>query len=83
MLADAVERNIERISEACRHVADDVKQLRPEIPWRQVADIGNVLRHGYDGVSDVRVWQVVTDDLPPLAEAVTALIDHLRNLDIP
>jgi uncharacterized protein with HEPN domain len=47
VLRDVVERSIERISEASRHIPDDMKLAAPEIPWREVANIGNVLRHGY------------------------------------
>ena len=36
-LRDAVERNLERISEASRHLPDAIKGARPEIPWRQIA----------------------------------------------
>ena len=39
-----------------------------------MADFGNVLRHGYDGVVDARVWEIVTDDLPPLKAAVEAML---------
>ena len=39
-----VERGIEIISEASRHLTDDIKERRPEIPWPKVAGIGNVLR---------------------------------------
>ncbi len=56
LCADAVERNIERISEAARHLPDDLKKDHPDIPWRAIADIGNVLRHAYEQVSDERVW---------------------------
>ena len=42
-----VERGIEIISEASRHLTDDIKERRPEIPWPKVAGIGNVLRHAY------------------------------------
>lgn len=74
-LAAAVERYLERLSEASRHLPDSLKDTRPEIDWRGVADIGNVLRHTYDQVIDRRVWQIVTDDLAPLREAVEAMID--------
>jgi uncharacterized protein with HEPN domain len=46
-----VERGIEIISEASRHLTDDIKEQRPEIPWPKVAGIGNVLRHAYDHVA--------------------------------
>lgn len=51
MLRDAIERNIERISEASRRLPDDLKAGYPSIPWRDIAGIGNVLRHGYDAVA--------------------------------
>ena len=54
-LAAAVERYLERLSEASRHVPQDLKDKHPVIDWRGVADIGNVLRHAYDQVSDRRV----------------------------
>ena len=38
-----------------------------DIPWRQVRDLGNVLRHGYDAVDDGQVWVIVERDLPPLS----------------
>lgn len=66
----AVERNIERLSEASRYIPDDLKARHPEIPWRQLADIGNVMRHAYDQIAAERIWQVVTDDLMPLKHVV-------------
>ena len=40
----AVERCIEVISEASRHIPDEIKAKHPEIPWPDVAAIGNVFR---------------------------------------
>jgi len=40
-----IERCLEIISEASRHIPDDAKARHPEIPWRRVADIGNRIRH--------------------------------------
>ena len=45
LVVDAVERNIERLSEASRHIPEAMKLEHPEIHWRAVADVGNVLRH--------------------------------------
>jgi uncharacterized protein with HEPN domain len=39
-----VERGVEIISEASRHLTDELKARHPEIPWAKVAGIGNVLR---------------------------------------
>lgn len=77
MLRDAVERNVERLSEASRHVPDELRQANADIPWRPIADIGNVLRHGYDRVNDQRVWQVVAHDLASLKAAVERILAEL------
>jgi uncharacterized protein with HEPN domain len=64
-----VERGLEIISEASRHLAADMKARHPQIPWLKVAGIGNVLRHEYENVAHDVLWHVVRDNLPPL-EAV-------------
>ena len=76
-LAAAVERYLERLSEASRHVPQDLKDKHPAIDWRGVAGIGNVLRHAYDQVSDHRVLQTVTEDLAPLKAAIEAMLADL------
>jgi uncharacterized protein with HEPN domain len=58
-----VERGIEVISEASRHLTDDIKERRAEIPWSKVAGIGNVLRHAYDHVAPDVLWKLAQDDL--------------------
>jgi uncharacterized protein with HEPN domain len=61
-----VERGIEIISEASRHLTDDMKNRYPEIPWQKVAGVGNVLRHDYENIAQDVLWHVVRDDLPLL-----------------
>ncbi|HEB79801.1 MAG TPA: DUF86 domain-containing protein [Rhodospirillales bacterium] len=77
MLHDAIERNVEIISEASRHIPDDMKDRFKDIPWRQIADIGNALRHGYDVIDDKAMWNTVNNDLAPLKEAVIAMIEEV------
>ncbi len=66
LLKHAIQRGIEIISEASRAIPPDLLDQRPEIPWRQVRTIGNVLRHEYHGLSDTIIWNVVVDELPRL-----------------
>jgi uncharacterized protein with HEPN domain len=61
-----VERGIEIISEASRHLPDEMKTRHPQIPWPKVAGIGNVLRHDYERAAHDILWRVVKDDLPHL-----------------
>jgi uncharacterized protein with HEPN domain len=71
---DAVERNLERAPGASRHVPAEIKARQKHIAWRSVAGIGNILRHDYPRVKDPRVWRIVTNDLPPLKDAVEAML---------
>jgi len=64
-----VERGVEIISEASRHLPADLKARHPEIPWPKVAGIGSVLRHGYEGIEPDVIWALVRDDLLPLEKA--------------
>jgi hypothetical protein len=43
-----VERGIEIISEAGRRLPGELKRRHPEIPWRKIAGVGNVLRDEYE-----------------------------------
>ena len=76
-LAASVERYLERLSEASRHIPDTLKHKHPDVDWRGVADLGNVLRHAYDQIIDSRIWQIVSVDLSPLKSAVIAMIDEV------
>ena len=76
--AIAAERAIEIISEASRHLAEPLKASEPDAPWREIASIGNVLRHAYDGVDDSVIWTVATEHLTPLRGAVLALINEAK-----
>lgn len=67
-----VERGVEIISEASRHLPDDLKARHPEIPWPKVAGIGNVLRHNYGDVAAPVMWKLVESDLPVLEAACRA-----------
>jgi uncharacterized protein with HEPN domain len=74
MAQDAVLRNFEIIGEATKRLGDEAKLRRPEIPWRDIAGLRDVLIHNYMGVNLNRIWAVVESDLPPLQRAIEALL---------
>jgi len=67
----AVERGLEVISEASRHVPGDLKTPTPDIPWRQIAAIGNLLRHEYQR-ADVRATTISIRQFGPAVLAWNA-----------
>lgn len=63
---DAVVRNFEIIGEAASHIPEEISQAHPEIPWRDMRDMRNILAHEYFGVNENIVWTTIQDDLPLL-----------------
>jgi uncharacterized protein with HEPN domain len=70
----AVERGIEIISEASRHLPDELKGQYTHIYWREIAAIGNLLRHEYGKVDDQIIWRVVQEYLPELKVVVLNML---------
>ena len=66
MLRFAVERLLEIISEASRHIPPGMKAKEPNINWRRLADLGNWLRHAYHRTDPGILWDMVENDLEPL-----------------
>lgn len=71
---DAVARNVEIIGEAAKHVPDDVAARAPEIPWRNVRGMRDILAHGYFGVSTDILWATATTKVDAIEAAVRKLL---------
>jgi uncharacterized protein with HEPN domain len=61
------------IAEAVKHIPDADKLKHPNIHWRDIFGMGNILRHGYDVVNERRVWTSVKSDLGPVKAAILAI----------
>lgn len=74
----AFERFLEILSEASRHIPTDWKDEHPQIPWRQVADLGNFIRHVYHKVDVDILWAIYEKDLAALEHVVDLLISRAQ-----
>jgi uncharacterized protein with HEPN domain len=79
---DAVERCLERISEAASKLGTEADRLAPGPPWQAVRSFGNVIRHAYDQIDPARIWEIVTRDLPLLETAATSALQSLGEIDL-
>lgn len=69
---DAVVRNLEIIGEAAKHISEDLRARFPDIEWRKIARMRDVLSHVYFGIDNDILWDVVQNKIPPLLAAISA-----------
>jgi uncharacterized protein with HEPN domain len=78
---DAVLRNLEVLGEAARNVPPEVRDAHPEIPWRRVVGLRNIVAHVYLGVDLENVWVIVSENVPAIRPAVEGLLAELDGVE--
>jgi len=76
---DAVLRRLEIIGEAVKKLDEDFKNRYPEIPWKKIAGLRDVLIHEYFGVSLKRIWRVIKIDLVDLKFKISRIWEEIRD----
>jgi uncharacterized protein with HEPN domain len=71
---DAVIRNLQIIGEAVKNIPDDVRELNPEMEWRKIAGLRDILAHAYFQIEDEIIWDVVQNKIPGLLGVVSQLL---------
>jgi len=83
LVYDAVERCLERISEAGSKLGDMAIYLMPDQPWQKIRSFGNILRHEYDDIREDRLFEIVKTDLPGLCAAAERALDRWNEFKEP
>jgi uncharacterized protein with HEPN domain len=77
---DAVIRQLEIIGEATKHLSEEFRSAHPDIPWRRIAGLRDVLIHDYMGVDLSAVWEITQSQIPELRLQVSAILAN-RDVD--
>ncbi|MEW6285588.1 MAG: DUF86 domain-containing protein [Chloroflexota bacterium] len=78
MIQSAVERQLEIIGEAAKRVSNEFKEAHPEIPWKNIIGLRNILAHEYGEVRVDRIWLIATTSAKELTTLLKPLVPKMK-----
>jgi uncharacterized protein with HEPN domain len=76
LIQDAIVRNLEIMGEAVKNIPTDVQNRNPEVEWKKIAGLRDILIHAYFGIDKDIVWDVVKNKVPSLKEKILEMLSE-------
>ena len=73
---DAVVRNLEIIGEAAKHIPAEVQARYPDVEWRSIAGLRDIVAHEYFGIDEDILWDIIMHQVPALLTQVRQILKH-------
>ena len=76
MRFDALLHNLHVIGEAVKKLPEDFRNLHPDLPWREIAGMRDVVAHAYFALDLDILWDAVQNDVPSLQSRVEQMMQE-------
>lgn len=70
----ALTRLLEVLGEAATRIPEEIRGKHSNFPWQQIIGLRNRLIHAYDQIDLEILWEIVSEDLPPLSQQLDKII---------
>lgn len=70
MAIDAVVRNLEIIGEAVKKIPNEIRKQHPEVEWKKISGLRDILIHAYANIDLTIVWDIVQNKIPRLKNSI-------------
>ncbi len=70
---DAVAHNLQVIGEAVKNIPDERRDWYPQIEWRKIAGLRDILAHAYFAIDDAIIWDLVQTKLTALRDCIAIM----------
>ncbi|MBU2634473.1 MAG: DUF86 domain-containing protein [Nanoarchaeota archaeon] len=77
LLIDGTVRNLEIIGEAVKRISIDIKKKYPDVEWKKIAGLRDILIHEYSGINLKIVWDVIVNNLPKLKRNIKKMMKDI------
>ncbi|MEN4005760.1 MAG: DUF86 domain-containing protein [Methanobacteriaceae archaeon] len=78
LVVDAVIRNLEIIGEASKNIPENVRGKYPDIPWKRMIGLRNIVIHEYFGVDLTIIWKIITKNLPETRSEIESMFKTIE-----
>jgi uncharacterized protein with HEPN domain len=75
LVVDAIVRNFEIIGEASKNIPIDIQKRYPEIPWRKMYGLRNLIAYEYFGIDYEMIWEIARNNLPKNLADLSKIIE--------
>lgn len=67
------------IGEASKYIPEEIRQKYPQVPWKSMIGLRNILIHEYFGIDEQIIWEIVSQDFRETKPLIENILVKVKN----